>query len=503
MPTSRAGRPELGPAQLRHRRIVITNWRDSAHPKSGGAEEFCERVAAELGRLGARVTLLTSRPKGTARRERTSWGEIVRVGGTLSTYPRALLWLAGHRRSIDGIVDSENGIPYFSPVATGRRMPVILLMHHVHQEQFKLYFPGPLSSVGRFLEKHVTAWVYGRRPICAVSPSTRTSIRRELKLGGPIFIAPNGLSRELGQVELRRAQKPRIVCVARMVPHKRVDRLIRALPAVAVKHPGVELHLIGEGESRPGLQQIALELGLGSSVVFHGRLSDADRDEIVCSSWLAVNPSAGEGWGLTIVEAAAFGVPAVAFRVPGLEDSICDGETGWLVDEGDDLASVITQALQTLSDSQTAERWAARCQSWAGSFSWHYAGERIAEYLESERERLRRRFEERRRHSDAASVVTVPSRLAPPEVICRLRSTDQVRMDASGEWTELLFPGADELDARGALTRLGIEPGETYWVRVARYRDHLGWQRKSDYAASHRDLSVGAGDERTVMEPYG
>lgn len=482
--------PELAPTEMRHLRIVITNWRDSSHPKNGGAEHYCERVAAELARLGAHVTLLTSRPEGMPAEEQTDWGRIVRVGGTLSTYPRALAWLARHRRNIDGVVDSENGIPYFSPLAVGRRVPVILLMHHVHQDQFELYFPAPFSTVGRFLEKHVAGWVYGRRPVCAVSPSTRNSIRRELKFQGPIFIAPNGLSREIAELGFRRADRPRIVCVGRMVPHKRIDRLIEAMPGVVAEHPGAQLHLVGEGESRPQLERMAADLGLGGSVFFHGRLDAAARDELVCSSWVTVNPSAGEGWGLTIVEAAALGVPAVAFRVPGLEDSVCDGETGWLVDEGRSLVKVVNQALHTLSDLDTAEEWSGRCQAWAGSFSWHYAGETIAEYLESERARLSNGYDERRKQSDGASVVTLPSRLATPAVLGRLRATDQVRMDGSGEWTELLLPGADELEVRRALTRLGIEPDETYWVRVARYRDHLGWQRKADYSAGHRGLPV-------------
>lgn len=489
MPAERGRRAELGSAQLRHRRIVITNWRDSAHPKAGGAERYCESVAAELARLGAHVTLLTSRPEGAPARERAPWGRIVRVGGTLTTYPRALLWLARRRKLVDGVVDSENGIPYFSPLALGRRVPVILLMHHVHQQQFDLYFPAPFSTVGRFLEKHVTAWVYGRRPVCAVSPSTRRAIRQELKLKGPIFIAPNGLDREIGRVENRRAGQPRIVCVARMVPHKQLNRLVEALPEVAAKHPGVELHLVGEGESRPHLEQLARDLDVESSVFFHGRLPDAERDELVCSSWLTVNPSAGEGWGLTVVEAAALGVPAVAFRVPGLEDSVCDGETGWLVEQDRPLAEVINEALDGLSDVGTAERWAARCRSWAHSFSWPYAGERLAEYLESERQRIRRGYDERRKHSDAASVVTLPSGLATPSRLTRLRHTDQVRMDAARSRAELLLAGADEADARKALTRLGIEPCEGYRVRVARYPDHLGWQRKSEYLAGHTGLS--------------
>lgn len=140
----------VGPLTGRH--IVITNWRDSRHPRAGGAERYCEQTALELSELGARVTLLTSRPPGVAAVERTDYGTVVRRGGTLGTYPLGLWWLLRRRSTIDAVLDSENGIPYFSPLAVRRRTPVVLLIHHVHQRQFEQYLSPAAAAVGKFLE---------------------------------------------------------------------------------------------------------------------------------------------------------------------------------------------------------------------------------------------------------------------------------------------------------------------------------------------------------------
>src|SRR5207245_3983312 len=76
-----------GVAGWRGRHVVVCNWRDSPHPQGGGAELYCEEVAGELHRAGVRVTYLTARPRGTARRERTAFGTVVRGGGRFTVYP--------------------------------------------------------------------------------------------------------------------------------------------------------------------------------------------------------------------------------------------------------------------------------------------------------------------------------------------------------------------------------------------------------------------------------
>ena len=465
-----AARPLAG------QRYVVCNWRDSTHPRAGGAEVYCEQLARHLASLGADITLLTSRSPGTARREQVDFGEVVRLGGTLTTYPLVLGWLARNRRRIDGVIDSENGIPYFSPLAVGRSTPVILLVHHVHQDQFSVYFPPVARSIARWLERTGTAWVYGRRPVCAVSPSTRAAIRRALTIRGRVIVAPNGVRlpdpAQGGRRE--RSPSPRIVSVGRLVQHKRVDLLIRLIPQLLEVFPDLGVDVVGDGPERGRLELLTEQLGLGPVVQFHGRVDDATRDRVVRSAWLAANPSAGEGWALSVMEAAALGVPTVGMSVPGLQDSIRHRATGWLCDTEECLALVLARALEALRDPAEAEQWSLRCQDWAVIFSWERTGALIHSLLSSERDRLVNRYDERRRRNDATTVVALSPRAASAGVISRLRRTDQVRVHAGR--VELLLPNADELDARGALIRIGLSEDRVVEFRIARPVDLLGWE---------------------------
>jgi hypothetical protein len=78
-----------------------------------------------------------------------------------------------------------------------------------------------------------------------------------------------------------------------------------------------------------------------------------------------------------VVEAAALGVPTVAYDVPGLRDSVRDGETGWLVREGEELADVVERAAKELADPARRAAVAAACRAWAAQLSWERSTARM------------------------------------------------------------------------------------------------------------------------------
>lgn len=461
----------IGSGSLAGRRIVFLNWRDFAHPQAGGAELFCHSVAERFASAGAEVILLTSRPRGLAKREHARGVQIIRRGGTLGVYPAALAWLARHGKTVDAVVDCQNGIPFFSPLVMRRRAPIVCLVHHVHQEQFRRHFPWPVSWVGRMLEGPVSRWVYGRLPLAAVSPSTRTEVRRKLRLRGPLHVVPNGMEQPAIAAEHPRAPLPRIVCVGRLVAHKRLHLLLEALPEVLRDEPALSVEIAGDGPERAALEARAAELGLGEAVAFHGRVSDEERDRLLASAWMTVMPSSHEGWGLSVLEANAHGVPALAFRVPGLRDAIRHAETGWLVDEGEPLAPALLRALARLREPLEGAAVAARCRRWAMGFSWDWTAERMAAVLLAEADRVARSEQgERRRHSDLAVRATLPPSAAQGLGLARrARRTDVWRTDADG--TVAVLYGADERDVHRALARMGLEAPVA--VDVARPSDLL------------------------------
>ncbi|WP_250285747.1 MULTISPECIES: glycosyltransferase family 4 protein [unclassified Frankia] len=383
---------------LAGRRVVFLNWRDLDHPQAGGAELYCQSVAERFAAAGARVSLLTARPAGQARSATVRGVEIHRRGGTFGVYPAVLARLLRDRRGVDAVVDCQNGIPFFSPLALPAGTAVVQVLHHVHQRQFPLYFPAPVARAGQLLETPGSRWVYGRRPVAVVSPSTRDEARDVLRLAGPRFIVPGGADSPVGgaahptsprPAPARPAGRPAIVCVGRLVPHKRLHLLIDALPALRASHPGLVVEMVGDGPDRDRLLRHARGLGVGEEVLrWHGYVDAAERDRLLATAWLTVNPSHGEGWGLSVLEANAHGVPAVAFRVPGLRDAVRDGHTGWLVDEPGPLTATIDTALARLADPAAAARWRSRARAWAAGFTWDATAELLARVLTAEMDRL-------------------------------------------------------------------------------------------------------------------
>jgi glycosyltransferase involved in cell wall biosynthesis len=455
------------------RHVVICNWRDSTHPNAGGAELYCERVAERIDELGGRVTLLTARHPGSARSSRTGFGTIRRMGNAFSVYPLALMWLLLHRRDVDAVIDSQNGIPFFSPLVLRRGTPSVLLIHHVHQEQFGLYFPSWLTFVGRLLENQGSALVYGSRAVCVVSPSSRTEVRKKLSFRGPIFVTPCGQDIGLDEARGNRSAEPSVVYVGRVVRQKRLELLIAGFTSVIAEYPNAQLHVIGDGDERERLEQLAADTGLNDQITFHGRVPDLRRDELLSSAWLFVTPSRAEGWGMSVMEAATLGVPALSFRVAGLQDAIEEGATGWLVDEGADLGPAISAALSELAVPAFAEQIASRCQARTKRFTWSTTADRLLGVLSSERERLLHLVLDRREMADLATVVTYGRSQFSLELFRRLRCQDQVRFESNT--VELLLVGTDEDGATGALNRIGFPVGPANTMRVARSIDFIGW----------------------------
>lgn len=448
-------RPTLSSASGAQRKLlVITNWRDLDHPDAGGAEVVCQELAARFAAQGHGVVLLCAAVKGRPRHELHDGYRIVRAGGTLTVYAHALLWLLRHRRRVGAVIDSQNGIPFFTPLAVSARTPVLMLLHHVHQDQFAGYFSPPMAALGRWLESTASRAVYGRRGIVTVSPSTRTGARRRLGLRGDIWVAPPGCS-VTPIPDARRTVYPSVVCVGRLVPHKRTDLVIRAFPAVLRRRPDARLTIVGRGPDAAKLAELARELHLAESVSFRADLDDAQRDQMLATAWMSVNASQGEGWGLSVIEANALGTPVLAYRRPGLRDSIVAGETGWLIDDAEDLGSTITGCLDELVDPDRAGELSRNARTWSERFTWESMTTKVDAALRSERARLSLGVGDRRARSDVATVVTLPMELLPCDWHTRVRDTDV--WDATDEAVTLLCRGADTQTVRELLGRLGID----------------------------------------------
>lgn len=367
---------------IRGKRIVVVNWRDPDHSLAGGAEIYAWHYARALHEGGADVRFLTARDEGQSRHDVRDGIAIRRGGGALGFYLFVLLWLLRHRGEIDAVIDPACGLPSYSPLVLRRGTPAVLIVHHVHQAQFAVHFPAPIAAFGRWMERVAMRRVYRRQLTAAVSQSTATEMREQLGWTGDIRILENGA--DLTSYDAEDAvnkEADRIVVLGRLVAHKRVDLVLdavaalRARPAFADRNLRVDV--IGQGPESERLVAHAVGLGLADHVVFHGYVSTEEKNDLLGRAAVHICGSDAEGWGQAVIDAAASGVPTVARDVPGLRDSIRNGESGWLV--GDDarpevvtarLADALGDALVEATCSSGRVLRAGACLEWAHQFDW-------------------------------------------------------------------------------------------------------------------------------------
>jgi glycosyltransferase involved in cell wall biosynthesis len=384
-------------SSLAGRRAVVVNWRDPWHSLAGGSERYAWEFARALREAGVQVEFLTAREPGQRATDTREGIEIRRGGGPFTFYAHAALRLLQRRRRLDIVIDPEGGIPAFSPLFVRRDTAVVLVLHHVHQEQFRTYFPTPVAWIGRTLERVVMPRVYRRRVTVAVSESTRREMRSQLGWEGPVGILANGANETAapgGLAEVKHVDH--LVVLGRLVTQKRVDLIIRTLHALRDERPDLRLDICGKGPERLQLEELTERLGLTDRVTFHGYLEEDAKERLLRGAALHVCASDVEGWGQAVIDAAGHGVPTVARDVPGLRDSVRDGITGWLVPDSTDLAVVqeritdqVRIALRELEEPENLALTVKACHEWATTFSWPHMHDQARALVEEELGRVR------------------------------------------------------------------------------------------------------------------
>jgi len=192
------------------------------------------------------------------------------------------------------------------------------------------------------------------------------------------FVAPDPRDREQRRAALGvRAGELVIGCVARLVPVKDHDTLVRAFASLRATRSDVKLLLVGDGPSRASLETLASEHAIAKSIVFAGARTDGFNYHQLFD--VSVLTSRSEGFPNSLVEAMAAARPVVATAVGGNLDAVRDGSTGRLVPPGD--VSALAGALQELLQSPALrQRFGADGFARAQS---EYRADRVIASLES------------------------------------------------------------------------------------------------------------------------
>ena len=343
-------------------------------PQRRGAEVFAAQLSEELRRLGQEVS-------------------------TVYLYPHegpGALELAAGDRMLGGRADHPLArVPGFHPglLRRLRRViselePDVIQLNGARTVKYgafcaarrpagsKLVYRN-IGSPKRWVRGRLRRWFYRRlviprmSGIVAVSRSTRDELAEFYDLTVPMAVIPNGVAADDGQVARSRYETrartdtpedaPVLLYVGSFSAEKRLECWLRVARSVHDELPGLVLWLVGDGPERPRIEQRAAALGLRGAVRLLGARDDVA--DYLRAADLFLLTSDSKGMPAVVLEAGLRGLPVVAFRVGGLEECVLEGETGRLIDPGDETAcSGAVSSL--LRDPESRSRMAAAARAW-------------------------------------------------------------------------------------------------------------------------------------------
>ncbi|MBI4830121.1 MAG: glycosyltransferase family 4 protein [Candidatus Lindowbacteria bacterium] len=363
-------------------KILVFNWRDIKNPNAGGAEVNFQEIFKRLVRKGHQVTLVSSRHERSFPEEEWIDGiRIIRRGNrhTFNYTVPAVYKREFARTPIDVVLDDLNKIPFYTPLYV--RHPLFVMVHHLHGKSTYGDAFLPAALYVHFMERIIPLFYRGI-PFVAVSESTKSELVRMGLDPRDIQIIHNGVDHESYTPDnSARAATPLIVCVTRLKKYKGAHILLRAMENVIKEIPDIRLIITGRGDYEPKLNELTKKLHLNGCVEFAGFVTTAQKVDLYRRAQVVVNPSAKEGWGLTVIEANACGTPVIAAEAPGLIESVLHEKTGLLYPH-DDIDALSKAIIRLLKDKPLRERFAARSIQWASEFTWEKATQEIEAFMD-------------------------------------------------------------------------------------------------------------------------
>jgi glycosyltransferase involved in cell wall biosynthesis len=343
----------------------------------GGAEVFTHEITKRWVQAGHKVVIFTSEFPNCNKEEVVDGITIVRSGGRLSVYSQARRFYSKRFRfdKFDYVIDEINTIPFFTPCFIRNGERILPLIHQLAREYWFYETRFPVNYLGYHFFENYCLKKYRNLPTITVSASSKYDLSN---LGfKKIYVVPEGLNfKPISQVAVK-SISPVIVYSGRLKRAKRPDHAIQAFKLVKSRINNAQLWIIGDGPFRSQLEHTA-----GPGVRFFGHLDSDKRRDLIKQSWVLVNPSVREGWGLNITEANALGTPSVAYDVPGLRDSVVNGLSGQLVEAGNviDLANTL---IRVLNDHELRNRLSVYALNDSNRYNWDITAKAFLDLLNS------------------------------------------------------------------------------------------------------------------------
>jgi glycosyltransferase involved in cell wall biosynthesis len=363
--------------------ILLVNWQDRDNPMAGGAEIHLHEIYGRLAARGHRIRLVCSGWAGGATRAEVDGIEVLRHGdrNSFAWKGRGAVREALAAEAPDVLIEDINKIPLFVSGLTAR--PLGVIVPHLFGRSIFQEAPLPLAMLVWLFERPIPR-AYRRASFHAISESTRDDLVTRGVARDRIVVIHPGIDATsfTPAVPSRRTAEPSFLYIGRLRRYKGVEYAVRALAIARATRQDLRLDIAGTGDDRSRLERLVADLRLGGAVRFLGRVSEAEKLDLLRSRWANLFPSCKEGWGITNVEAAACGTPSLASDSPGLRDSVRHGETGYLVPHADP-GALARSMLQLAADPALVERLGMQARRFAEGLGWGRAADATERWMQN------------------------------------------------------------------------------------------------------------------------
>ena len=360
-------------------RILILNWRDSKNPSAGGAEQLTHEIARRWARDGHQVIQFSAGFPGAKPEETVDGLRIIRLGQWWNVAFWAFFYyILFLRNKIDVIIDEVHWFPYFAKLYAPKK--TILLACEVANRRFFKLFPAPLAALFRLIERYYL-WLYQDAPAMAISGSTKRELLDYGFSTDLITVIPMGVSLLDNMPFEKKEKQPTIMYLGRLNRLKGAEDAIEALLIIRHEVPNIKLWMVGSGEFSyvTYLKKRVSTYKLEKHIVFHGYVSEQRKFSLLARAHVLIVPSMHEGWGLTVSEATSVGTPSVVYDVPGLRDSIQQGNNGLTVEQNP--RALAQGVLKILRSRKINERTNRNSSEYARRFSWNDTAAKALEVI--------------------------------------------------------------------------------------------------------------------------